>query len=572
MKKYLSLIAIIALMVTYAMAQAPVYTGVPDVKLYAGKSLSSAFDLEVYNTSDAATIYSVVTGTDVAVISAGAPGTISYFGLVEPSNNWRDVAFQATNEGGDGIATQVVKYSTYLVKKLGRAVLGASDSAVIDLSAAVNAFGTPSYPGVAAWPASFDDAGATSVVADAGVTAAIDTAAQTLTVSNTVALSGKKLVRVEAAPAAAPNAADYDKGILQVYPNLAVNGKFDSSLANWTTENYADGTVPIPTPTVAASFAGKTNVYKANLAVGKKIKSTQIVLGTTPDQWLTARAKVATDAASVSAAKLKTYLYILDNPLGGLPRSAHDVGANGMMDGPNVWNPMEISFYSRATNVALQIVSICPATATGAGDLYWDDIELFAAAPAVDDSELTYGATNVAVNNSTFDSNTAGWWPQIYADGTGIGTIAWAGSVNGHSGVYSISQIPGEKAKITQADGVAEAPMPESVEAGKSFKFSAYVCTNAAAGQAGKYYAYVYAYNTSYGIRRSVASIVQPGTLAQNTWEEIKVGGITFTDIAGIQVVTITPTTKTAQIHYIDDVTLAVDKDPIYFWDATLFP
>ncbi|MFB3897333.1 MAG: hypothetical protein ACE14V_13610 [bacterium] len=572
MKKYLSLIAIMALMVTYAMAQAPVYTGVPDVKLYAGKSLSGAFDLEVYNTSDAATIYSVVTGTDVATISAGAPGTINYYGLTEASNNWRNVAFQATNEGGDGIATQVVKYSTYLVKKLGRAVLGATDSETIDISAAVNAFGTPSYPGVATWPASFDDGGATSVVADAGVTAAIDTAAQTLTISNTSALSGKKLVRIEAAPATAPNATDYDKGILQVFPNLATNGKFDSSLSGWTTQLYADGTEPIPTPTVATSFAGKTNVYKANLTIGKKIKSTQVVYGTTPNTWYTARAKVATDATNVSGSKLKTYLYVLDDPLGGLPRSAHDVGANGMMDGPNVWNQMEISFYSRATVVALQIVSISPATATASGDLYWDDVEFFQAPPAVEDSDLTYGYTKVAVNNGTFDSNTAGWWPQVYADGTDIGTIAWAGSVNGKSGVYSISQTVGQKAKITQASGVAEAPLAEELVGGKSFKFSAFVCTSAAAGQAGKYYAYVYSYNTSYGIRRSAASIIQPGTLTQNTWEEIKVGGVLFTDIAGIQVVAICPTNKSAQIHYIDDVTVAQDKDPIYFWDSALTP
>jgi len=572
MKKYLSLIAIMALMVTYAMAQAPIYTGVPDVKLYAGKSLSGAFDLEVYNTSDAATIFSVVTGTDVATIGATAPGTVSYFGLVQASSTWRHVAFKATNEGGDGYANQVVKYSTYLVKKLGRAVLGAADTTVIDISAAVNSFGSPSYPGVTAWPASF--AGAGAVVADAGVTAAIDTGAETLTVSNAAALSGKKFVRIEAAPATAPNPGDYDKGILQVYPNLLVNGKFDSGLSNWTTQLYADGTLPIPTPTVVASFAGKTNVYKANLTVGKKIKSTQIVLGTTPNQWLTARAKVATDSTNIAGTKLKTYLYVLDDPLGGLPRSAHDVGANGKMDGPNIWNPMEISFYSRATDVALQIVSISPANATATGDLYWDDVELFVAPPAVDDSDLTYGSTKVAVNNGTFDSNTGGWYPEVYADGSAIGTIAWVASQAGKSGVYSISQTAGQKAKITQGWLNPFAALPQQLAAGKSVKLSAWISTNAAAGQAGKYYAYIYAYDnaSSYAVRRSLASIVQPGALAQNTWEEVKVGGVTFTDIIGIQVVTIDPVGKAAQTHYIDDITLAQDKDPIYFWDATLFP
>jgi len=569
MKKYLSLIAIMALMVTCAMAQAPVYTGVPDVKLYAGKSLSSAFDLEVYNTSDAATAFSVVTGTDVASITAGAPGTVSYFGLVEASSTWRAVAFQATNEGGDGIANQVVKYSTYLVKKLGRAALGATDSETIDISAAVNSFGTPSYPGVAAWPASFADAAA--VVADAGVTAVIDTTAKTLTVSNTVALTGKKLVKIEAAPATAPNPADYDKGILQVYPNLVANGKFDTSLTGWATDNYSDGTLPIPTPTVVANFAGKTNVFKANLTIGKKIKTTQVI-AVTANQWLTARAKVATNATVVANAKLKTYLYIQDDPIGGIKFSAHDVGANGLMDGPNVWNQMEISFYSKATDVALQFVSISPATATEAADLYWDDIELFQAPPAVADPELTYGSTKLAVNNGTFDANTAGWYPQVYADGTGIGTIAWAASQSGKSGVYSIAQTPGQKAKISQYGGAGSlAPMSDQLAIGKSVLFSAWVLSNGATP--GKYYAYIYSYDAAtVAIRRSAAAITQAGGNVTNTWSEIKVGGVMFTDVGGIQVVAITPATGAAQTHFIDDVTLAMDKDPIYFWDATLFP
>ncbi|MCX7919113.1 MAG: hypothetical protein N3A72_05790 [bacterium] len=293
MKKSLSLLAIIALMATYAIAQAPVYIGVPDVKLYAGKSLSSAFDLEVYNTKDAATTWSVVTGTDVASISGSSP---NYYGLVEASSTWRAVAFKGVNEGGEGIANQVVKYSTYLVKKLGRVALGSpSDSATVDLSAMVNAAGTPSYPGNAVWPESFADANA--VVAESGITASIDTGTKLLTVSNSAALSGKKLVRIEAGPSATINPADYDKGILQVYPNLVVNGKFNSGLSDWTTQVYGDGT-GIGTVTVEANYLGKTNVFKVAQTPGQKAKTTQVI-SVTPNQWYTARAKVATDATNI---------------------------------------------------------------------------------------------------------------------------------------------------------------------------------------------------------------------------------------------------------------------------------
>jgi hypothetical protein len=548
-------------MASYAIAQAPVYTGVPDVKLYAGKSLSSAFDLEAYNTSDAATTWSVVTGTDVAFMASGS--TPGYFGLVEASSTWRAVAFEGVNEGGPGIANQVVKYSTYLVKKLGRVALASpSDSATVNLAAAVNVAGAgTSYPGDVAWPESFADTAA--VVADAGVNAAIDTATKLLTVSNAAALPGKALVKIEAGPAATINAADYDKGILQVYPNLVLNGKFDSTLSNWSTEIYGDGT-GTGTITVEASYLGKTNVYKAAQTAGQKAKATQIIGGLTPNQWLTARAKVATDATDVNAAKQKAYLYIMDFGGSLITRSAHDIIQPGFMTA-GVWNDMEISIYSQVNQVAVQFVSIVQASATVGAGFYWDDIELFAAAPPVEDVELTYGDTEVAVTNGSFDSDTASWLYQIYGDGTGMGTITWAASQSGRSGVLSASQVTGEKGKATQNGVLTNA-------AGKSTKLSAYVLTNAAAGSGGKYYAYIYSTSPDWtSIRKSAAAIIQPGSIASSTWEEIKVGGVPSMPDGSIQIVFITGA-KPAQTHYVDDVTVAMDNDPIYFWDSTLFP
>jgi len=560
-------------MVSIAMAQAPVFTGIPDVKLYAGKSLSSAFDLALYNTSDAGSTFSVVTGVDVASITSGAPGTVSYYGLVVASSTWRHVSFSGTNAGGTGIGNQLVKYSTFLVNKLGRVSLIAADTAVIDISAAIDTAAVPSYPGATAWPLSFSTTGA--VVADAGLTAAIDNVGKTLTISNAAALSGKKYVRIIAAPAAAPNLGDYDKGILQVYPNLVVNGNFNAALGSeWNVQNYADGTLPIPTPTIVASFAGKTNVFKANLTIGKKIQASQVI-ATSPSTWYTARAKVATDATDVAGSKLKTYLYIQNDPIGGIKFSAHDVGANGQMIGPNVWNPMEISFYAQATDCAIQFVSISPATASTTADLYWDDIEMFQAPPAVIDSDLTYGYTKVAVNNGTFDSSTVGWYPEVYADGTGIGTIAWAASQSGKSGEYSIAQTAGQKAKISQYGGAGSlAPMAEQLAQGKSVQLSAWVLSNAdTQAHTGKYYAYIYAYGSDTStIRRSIASIVQPGAIAPNTWTQIQAAGVLFTNIGGIQVVVIDPASSVAQTQFIDDVTLNTDKDPIYFWNNVLFP
>ncbi|MDI6785005.1 MAG: hypothetical protein QME64_13045, partial [bacterium] len=274
MKKYLSLIAIMALMVSYAMAQAPVYTGVPDVKLYAGKSLSAAFDLEAYNTSHPATTWSVVAGTDVATFDI-APSSPSYFGLVEASSTWRTVTFQAANDGGSTTASQIVKYSTYLVKKLGRVALGAADSDSIDVSAIANITGTPSYPGDVSFPPSFDDAAAVSV-STSDITASIDTGTKLLTVSASGAVPGKQYVYVEAGPDVTVTPADYDKGILQVYPNLVLNGKFNAALSDWTTEVYADGT-GIGTVSVEAEYLGKSNVYMCAQTSGQKAKVTQVI-------------------------------------------------------------------------------------------------------------------------------------------------------------------------------------------------------------------------------------------------------------------------------------------------------
>jgi len=131
MMKYLSLIAIIVLMASYAMASAPVYTGVPDVKLFDGRQLSSAFDLEAYNTSDPTVTFSVITGSSYAFITTTSYA--GYYATIQASSTLANVTFQGDNAGGSGFASQLVKYSTYLVNKLGRIALGATDSQTIDI-------------------------------------------------------------------------------------------------------------------------------------------------------------------------------------------------------------------------------------------------------------------------------------------------------------------------------------------------------------------------------------------------------------------------------------------------------
>jgi len=440
------------------------------------------------------------------------------------------------------------------------------------ISAAVNATSVPSYPGAAAWPPSFGNS--SSVTASAGLTAVIDTAAQTLTVSNSAPLSSMGEVIVNAGPSAAgPTDADFDLQLLQVYPNLVTNGKFDSGLTNWTSATYADGTGTV-VPSVVSTYNGHTNVYKADLAIRQKVKTTQI-FAVSAGHWYTARAKVATDSVPANS-KVKTYLYLYNDPLGGIKFSAHDVGASGQMDGPNVWNPMEISFYAAGTDVGVQFVSICPNGATVPCAVYWDDIEVFEAPPAVDDPELTYGLTKVAVNNGSFAADTGGWWPQVYADGSGIGTISWTSLMLGHNGCYSIVQTPGQKAKITEY-GVAPAssyPLAEQLQGGKSVKLSAYLLSNAATqANTGKYYAYIYSFDSTFAtIRKSFAAIIQQGGMVNSTWSQIQVGGVMFSDFGGIQIVAIDPAAATGQTQFIDDVTVNMDKDPIYFWDASLFP
>lgn len=574
MKKYLTLIAIMSLLASYAMAEAPVYTGVPDVKLFAGKSLSAAFDLEAYNTKDAATTWGVVTGTDVATFDI-APSSPSYFGLVEASSTWRNVSFKAENEGGVGYANQLVKYSSFLVKKLGRVSLaGSVDTASIDLSASVNTAASPSYPGAAVWPASFDAAGAVS--ADAGITADIDTTAKALIVSNAAPLSGKKLVRIEAAPGTSPNLADYDKGILQVYPNLLTNGKFDVNSSNWSFQPYVTGYTTGNISIVAGPFLGKTNVLKIDQAVNNNCKFTQIVPATA-GTWYTARLKVATDAAVIANSKQKIYLYIQDLGAGGaIARSAHDIIQPGQMDA-GVWNPMELSFYARETQIAVQCVSIVQGSASAGAATYWDDIEVFAAPPEVADAELTYGNTEIPVINGGFETDTSGWSYQSFGATTGTGVVSWVSAQTGQNGVVKIAQGSNNAIKMTQA-GLASwgmpFPMAEILTADKSAKLSLKVLSSAATGATGKYYLYIYSNTdtTVTTIKRSVASIIQPGALPGTTWETIQIGGIPRTAFTSIQGLLITPGSKAAQNIYVDDFALASDKDPIYFWDSTLFP
>ncbi|MFB3896653.1 MAG: GerMN domain-containing protein [bacterium] len=146
----------------------------------------------------------------------------------------------------------------------------------------------------------------------------------------------------------------------------------------------------------------------------------------------------------------------------------------------------------------------------------------------------------------TTSSDTSYWFYQLYADGINTGTLSWVSSMNS----VSITQVPGEKSKISQVF---------SVPSSGWYTAETRVCssiTDSAKQQ--KVYLYLQEFDDQYQIKASGNQVVYSGAgglTAYPTWKPMQVGFYTEGTNVSVQVVAINPSdSNTTASLYIDDI------------------
>jgi len=404
------------------MAQAPVYSNVPDVKLWNTKALSNAFDLEAFNTSDPATTWSIITNENSVVSISGS--TPSYFGLTLASDPPSAVAIEGTNEGGSAVANQKVKHSAYLFAKLSPQAILPGKSVTVPLANVV--FDDTGAP---VTPLSFATADAVRIVGGAGFTASIS--GTDLTIDGTGAVTAGDVV-VSASPlSASPFAANYDNGIVAVAPVLNAFSEF--SAASDTTQWFFGlpllGATSVPPLTWNANFGGKDGVLQFTCgatADGVKISTGTGIAGTNGD-WYTIRGWVLSSVTPATTSKNVANINIFATDVGGAARQGRSI-FNAKAFGGNAWQQMEAYAQAFTANctIAPQLVV---KNVSHAANLYVDAIEIFQGKPAMGDAFLV---NSIPVPNGSFDSGTAGWFFGLPLNGaTAMSAVAVVASAPG---------------------------------------------------------------------------------------------------------------------------------------------
>jgi len=330
-------------------------------------------------------------------------------------------------------------------------------------------------------------------------------------------------------------------------PYLNSYGDFtiSSDTINWLFEKYADGTGP-GTLYWQSSYSGQTGVVQINQIPGEKGKLSQI-FSVPSTGWYTVIARVATDIPS-SSPQQKVYLYLYQLGADLLPDvSVNEVIAqsNGGLDNAGVWRDLTVSFYAAATMLSVQVVGINPVTSGVTGNIYFDEVWVYAGAPQP--------VTNLTLTNPNFDTDTAGWIFQLYADGTGPGTWSWLSNWAAHSGVLQGYQLGGEKGKASQLLNVPNA--------GHDALVSVWVYSGAgSASVSQKVYLYLYSYDsTTTKVIESGNVILASGRWNPGEWRLHQFVCKPLTTYNAAQIVGINPAGRPTQSIYFDEVVIKQD-------------
>jgi hypothetical protein len=137
----------------------------------------------------------------------------------------------------------------------------------------------------------------------------------------------------------------------------------------------------------------------------------------------------------------------------------------------------------------------------------------------------------------TISNDTIQWYWEIYGDGLDAGTLSWSSSYMNRSGIAKVTQIHGEKGKLTQIFSVPSTGW---------YTAKANIATDIAETiKQQKVYLYLQELDNSTTIAATGNIVVQPGAggfSQANVWRELKISFYAQHTILAVQVVAINPT------------------------------
>ncbi|MFB3897829.1 MAG: SBBP repeat-containing protein [bacterium] len=317
-----------------------------------------------------------------------------------------------------------------------------------------------------------------------------------------------------------------------ISPYLNSYSEFTSSndTTHWYFEIYGDGT---GSGTLTADM--NQGIVAITQSPGQKGKLSQ-TFAVPSSGWYMAQAKVWS-TISDSSKQQKVYLSL--NELD----SNHEIAASGnqvIQFGNGYFgsakNPKELSvaFYTKSTQVSVQLVSINPANSEISGSL---DIDYIRVSVNYPDPK-----TAVSITNSGFDDGDTGWLLEPYGDSptAGIWTTAWSCLI--------LSQVGGQKGKASQLINI---PIQNQWIYGTLWVYSdVYTLADTQ-----KVYLYLNDYSPGYSKLMDSGNVVyQPGKWTPGQWQQLRIGYISSNHNNAVQIVGINPDGNSWAGLYFDEV------------------
>ncbi len=274
----------------------PEFNYLPSLKLFSNQSINNAFYLEDYNTSDIATVYSMLNNfAGLATLNGSTESQGAYGSFTVGTNT-----FIASNTMGASTANSQVKYSTYKICKLPKVGLTVGSSWNVNV-----ANYTYSSSGLEI-PPSFGNPDAISV-SDTTLVSATWLGNTAIQLTSLQAFSGPVEVNVTASPnVTSPYGTDVDMEDIQVYTNLLTHSTFSTSndTSIWMPFELAPGRTTLATQSWISTYTDSAGtqangVWKLSFADSNSgVKSTPKISTWLPmatGQWYTLRMRLVAD-------------------------------------------------------------------------------------------------------------------------------------------------------------------------------------------------------------------------------------------------------------------------------------
>jgi hypothetical protein len=407
---------------------APEFNYLPALKLFSNQSINNAFYLEDYNTSDIATVYSMLNNFAGLATLNGSTENQGAYGSPTVGTN----TFIASNAIGASTAISQVKYSTYKIYKLPKVGLTVGSSWDVNV-----ANYTYSSIGLSI-PPSFGNPDAISV-SDTTLVSATWLGNTAIHITSLQPFSGAVNVNVIASPdsssqsfnstlktqnlklisnAASPYGSDVDVENIQVYTNLLTHSTFSISndTSIWMPLELAPGRTTLATQSWISTYTDSagtkaTGVWQFTFANSNSgVKSTPNVSTWIPmsvGQWYTVRMRVVADTPSNAH---QSVLFGYDNYIDvGLQT---DISVNMLFGIPTTWTWQETPMLAHTSTTTGYPQFIFKASS--AGHIYIDEIQIINSAPTLVDANRNN--TRMFYTYGEFDdpNDTTGWGGQVY--------------------------------------------------------------------------------------------------------------------------------------------------------------